>query len=65
MDITLIFRLSGIGLLVAILNFILSKAGRDDIGLLVSIVGLIVCLFLVVDITGELLNTIQRMFLLT
>ncbi len=64
MDITLIFRLSGIGLLVAILNFILSKAGRDDIGLLVSIVGLIICMFLVVDITGELLNTVKNVFML-
>ena len=64
MDITLIFRLSGIGLLVAILNFILSKAGRDDIGLLVSIVGLIICMFWVVDITGELLNTVKNVFML-
>lgn len=65
MDISLIFRLSGVGILVAILNFILSKAGRDDIGLLVSIVGLVVCLFLVVDITGELLNTVKSVFLLS
>lgn len=64
MDLTLIFRLSGIGLLVAILNFFLTKAGRDDIGLLVSVVGLIVCLFLVLDVAGELLNTVQSVFML-
>lgn len=65
MDISLIFKLFGIGLTVSILNYILTKAGRDDIGLLISIVGLIVCLFLVVDITGELLNTIRQVFLIT
>lgn len=64
MDISLIFRLSGIGLLVAILNFLLTKAGREDIGLLVSVVGLIICLFLVVDVTGELLNTVRNVFML-
>lgn len=64
MDLTLIFRLSGIGILVAILNFLLTKVGRDDIGLLVSIVGLVVCLFMVVNVTGELLNTVQTVFML-
>ena len=64
MDLSLIFRLSGVGILVTILNSILSKAGRDDIGLLVSVVGLIICFFMVVDITGELINTVQNVFMM-
>lgn len=64
MDLSLIFKLSGIGILVTILNSILQKAGRDDIGLLVSIVGLIICFFMVVNITGELINTVQSVFML-
>ncbi len=64
MEIDLIFKLGGIGILVALLNQILNKAGRDDISMIVSIVGLIICMFLVVDLTGELFNTIKQVFLL-
>ncbi|MBQ9625134.1 MAG: stage III sporulation protein AC [Clostridia bacterium] len=64
MDLTLIFRLSGIGFLVAVLNFLLSKIGREDIGLMVSVVGLIICMLLVVNAAGELLNTVTDVFML-
>lgn len=62
MNVELLFRLAGVGILVAILNQLLTKAGKEDIAMLVSIVGLIVCLFLVVDLTGNLLNTVKQVF---
>lgn len=64
MDIYLIFRLTGIGMIIALLCYLLDKAGRDDISLLVSVSGLIICLFMVLGVAGELISTVQAVFML-
>ena len=42
MDVDLIFKIAAIGILVAVLNMLLCRSGRDDQVLLVSITGLVV-----------------------
>ena len=44
MDVDLIFKIAAIGILVAVLNLLLSRSGRDDQALMVSIAGLVVVL---------------------
>ena len=48
MDVDLIFRIAAVGILVAVLNLLLSRAGRDEQALMTTIAGLIVVLVLVV-----------------
>ena len=49
MDVDLIFRIAAVGILVAVLNLLLSRAGRDEQALMTTIAGLIVVLILVIE----------------
>ena len=56
MNIDLLFQIAGVGILVFAVNQVLQKAGREDIAVLASVAGLVVVLFLVVDLVAQLLN---------
>ncbi len=62
MDVDLIFRIAAIGILVAVLNLLLSRAGRDEQALMTTIAGLIVVLVLVVQKISDLFGMIKSLF---
>lgn len=62
MDIYIVFRIAAVGILIAVLNQVLSRAGRDDQAMLTTLAGLIVVLYWVIGYISELFNTIQTMF---
>ena len=62
MDIDLIFQVAGVGIIVAVLYQLLSRAGRDEQALMVTIAGLIAVLFIVTREIGDLFDTIKRIF---
>lgn len=62
MDINVILKIAAIGLLTAIISILLKKSDRDDIATLVTIAGLILVLFIVVDMVIELFDTIKDLF---
>jgi stage III sporulation protein AC len=62
MDVDLIFKLAALGILVSILNLLLSKSGRDDYGLIVTLAGLVISLLVIVDKVNELFETIRFLF---
>lgn len=64
MNIDVIFKIAAIGILIAVITQVLKKSERDDIAMLVSLAGLIVVLTLVVNMIGELFETIKNMFYL-
>ncbi len=64
MDISIIFKIAGIGLIVAVITQILKKSDRDDMATIVSIVGLIIVLTFVINMIGDLFNTIKNIFLI-
>ena len=49
MDIDLLFKIAGIGILVAVLNQVLTKAGREDQAMMTTLTGLIIVLMLVIS----------------
>ena len=61
-DVDLIFKIAAIGILVAVLNMLLSRSGRDDQALMVSIAGLVVVLVVIVTtlITPVLLKLVMK-----
>ena len=65
MDITILFKIAAIGIIITVICQILKKSDRDDIASLVSIVGLVIVLTVVVGMVGELFNQIQQIFGLT
>lgn len=62
MGIDLLLKIAGIGILVAVLNQVLSKAGRDDQAMMITITGLIIVLMLVVQEISELFNSVRTIF---
>ena len=62
MDISLITKIAGIGILVAIASQILSKSGRDEQAMFVTIAGIIVALMLLVDQIRALFDTVMTLF---
>lgn len=61
-DVDLIFKIAAIGILVAVLNMLLSRSGRDDQALMVSIAGLVVVLVVIVQKISELFDLIRELF---
>ena len=64
MDVDLVFKIAAIGILVAVLNILLSRAGRDEQALMTTIAGLVVVLVLVIEKISELFNLIKSLFAL-
>ena len=62
MDISILFKMAGIGIVITVICQILKKSDRDDIATLVSIVGLVIVLAVVVSMVGDLFNEIQNIF---
>ena len=58
----LIFKLAAIGILVAVLNMLLCRAGRDDQAMMTTIAGLIVVLLMVIQEISNLFTTIKDIF---
>lgn len=62
MDIDLIFKIAAIGILIAILNQLLVRAGREDMATMATIAGLIIVLLMVVDLVSNLFDSVRRIF---
>ena len=62
MDVDLIFRVAGIGIIVAVLNQLLARSGREEQALLTTIAGLIVVLVIKVQQIGDLFDMVKNIF---
>ncbi|MBQ7125020.1 MAG: stage III sporulation protein AC [Clostridia bacterium] len=62
MDISLILKAAGIGLIVSVVCQILSKSGREEQAMLVSVAGVIIVILMLVKEIGTLIDTIRRIF---
>ncbi len=62
MNIDLVFKIAGIGILVAVLNQLLVRAGREDMATMTTIAGLVIVLLMVVDLISSLFESVKRIF---
>ena len=62
MDISLIIKVAGVGILVSVATQILSKSGRDEQSMLVTLAGIVVVLLLLVDEIALLFDRICSVF---
>ena len=63
-EITIIFKIALVGILVTILNQILKQSGRDEQAFIVSLAVLLLVLFWIIPYISQLFETIQDMFVL-
>ena len=62
MDLSLLLKIAGIGMIVAVCCQVLSKIGRDEQATMVSIAGVVVVLMILVEEIGGLLDTVKEVF---
>ena len=62
MEIGLILKIAGIGLIVSVIAQILNKSGRDEQGIMLIIAGIIVVFFMIVGEMGDLFEQIKDVF---
>ena len=62
MDVNLIFKIAAIGIIVAVLNQLLVRSGREDQAMMTTLAGLIVVLYMLIDQIAALFDTIKSVF---
>jgi stage III sporulation protein AC len=62
MDIDLIFKIAGTGIIVAVLNLVLKRAEREEQAMMTTLAGLVVVLMLMIEEIGELFDTVKQVF---
>ena len=62
MEISIVFRIAAVGILIAVLNQVLIRAGREQQAMLTTLAGLVVVLFWVIQYIDRLFSTVQTMF---
>lgn len=62
MDIDIIFKIAAIGVAIAVLNQILIRAGREDQAMMTTLAGIIIVLFLIIDMISEFFETVKTLF---
>ena len=61
-QVDVLFKLAGLGVVVAVISQILTRAGREELSTLVTVVGLVIGLFMVVNLISELLSSVKSIF---
>lgn len=62
MDVDLIFKIAAIGILVAVLDQLLSRSGREEQAMMTTLAGLVVVLMILVRKISELFDLIEALF---
>ena len=62
MDVDLIFKIAAIGILVAVLNQLLIRSGREEQAMMTTLAGLVVVLMILVQEISDLFNLIKTLF---
>ena len=62
MDINFIFKIAAVGIIVAVLNTLLVRSGRDDQAMLTTLAGVVVVLMMLVPQIKELFATVKDLF---
>lgn len=62
MNVDIIFKIAAVGILVAVLNQVLLRAGREEMAMLTTLTGVVVVLLMVVNLINNLFNSIKSIF---
>lgn len=62
MEIDLVFKIAAVGIIVSILNQVLSRSGREEQATMTTLAGLIVVLMILTQKIAELFNLVKQLF---
>lgn len=62
MEVDLIFKIAGIGMLVAVLNIVLEKSGKEEYAFLTTLIGVVIVLGIVINLVAKLFDNVKVLF---
>ncbi len=62
LDINLLFKIGGAGILIVILDKVLKSSGKDDIAAITNIAGVVIILLMVINLISKLFDSVKTMF---
>ncbi len=62
MEVEIIFKIAAIGILTAIISQILKQTGKEEIGTLATLAGIVIVLVMVISLIGDLFSTVKTLF---
>ena len=62
MEIDLLFRIAAIGMIVAVINQVLTRAGREDQAMMTALAGLVIVLSMVIQQVSSLFSSVKSVF---
>ncbi|MDV4152171.1 stage III sporulation protein AC [Clostridium sp. AL.422] len=64
LDISIIFKIAAMGVLLIVIDKVLKASGKDDIAVIINIAGIVIILITVIGLISNLFNTVKTMFML-
>jgi stage III sporulation protein AC len=61
-QIDMLFKLAGLGVVVAVIHQVLTRAGREELATLATVAGVVIALFMVVELISQLLSSVKSIF---
>lgn len=62
MDVNFIFKIAAIGIIIAVLNTLLVRSGREDQAMLTTLAGVVVVLMMIIPYIRDLFSTVKDLF---
>ena len=62
MDINIVIKIAAVGILVSVINQVLSRAGRDEQAMLTTLAGLVVVLYWIIQYISDLFSQVETLF---
>ena len=62
MDVDLIFKIAAVGILLAVVNQVLTRAGKEEMAMLTTLAGIVIVLSIVVGMISDLFSTVKSAF---
>lgn len=61
-DVDIIFKIAAIGIIVAVLNQVLIRAGREDQAMMTTLAGIMVVLIIIIQMVNDFFTAVKTMF---
>lgn len=62
MEVDLIFKIAGIGMLVAVINIVLEKSGKEEYAFFTTLIGVVIVLGIVINLVAKLFDNVKVLF---
>ena len=63
LDVSILFKIAGAGIILVILDKVLTSSGKSEIAAITNIAGIVIILVMIISLISDLFNTVKTMFM--